>query len=64
MVDVTTPLLNIANEVLTFLPVLIAAIIILIIGWIVGRVAGGVVSRLLKRTNADEAVAKTDLGKH
>lgn len=51
-----------AGMIIQFIPVLIAAIIILIIGWIVGRIGGGIMARILRRANVDETVGKTDFG--
>ena len=51
-----------ANMVIQFLPALIGAIIILIIGWIVGRVGGSIMSKILRKANVDETVGKTDFG--
>jgi len=48
--------------IIGFLPALIGAIIILIIGWIVGRVGGSILARILQRANLDETVGKTDFG--
>ncbi len=39
MVDITGPIVNMVNEIVSACSVIIAAIIILIIGWIIGRVA-------------------------
>ncbi len=60
--NVQQGLTNSANMIIQFLPALIGAIIILIIGWIVGRVGGGLLSKLLQKTNIDETVGKTDFG--
>ena len=43
----------------TSLPNLLAALLILIIGWIVARLIAGGVRKLLKRTNLDNRLAKT-----
>jgi hypothetical protein len=51
------------NETIAFLPSLIAAIVILIIGWIVGRLVGKGVAALLDRLGVDDAIAKTSIGK-
>jgi hypothetical protein len=51
------------NETIAWLPNLLAAIIILIIGWIVGRLLGAGVSALLDRLGVDDAFAKTSIGK-
>lgn len=46
----------------TFLPRLIGAIIILLIGWIVGRLVGGFVTRIADRVELDRMVLDTPLG--
>ncbi len=51
------------NETLAFLPNLFAAIVILIIGWIVGRLLGKGVAALLDRLGVDDALARTSIGK-
>ncbi len=52
-----------ANDTIAWLPNLLAAIIILIIGWIVGRLLGRGVAALLDRLGIDDALAKTSIGK-
>jgi phage-related holin len=47
---------------ITFLPRLIGAIIILLIGWVIGRIVGGVVTRLADRVELDRMVLDTPLG--
>jgi hypothetical protein len=43
----------------SFLPSLLAALLILIVGWIVAKVVSSVVRGLLKRTNVDNRMAQT-----
>ena len=52
-----------ANDTIAFLPNLLAAIVILIIGWIVGRLLGKGIAALLDRVGVDDAIAKTSIGK-
>ena len=47
---------------ITFVPRLIGALLILLIGWIIGRVLGGVVSRLVDKVELDQMVLDTPLG--
>ena len=54
----TQALTNFVN----FLPQLLGALIILLLGWVIGRIVGGVVRRLADRANVDRTVAKTPLG--
>lgn len=49
--------------VINFLPQLIGALIILAIGWIIGRLVGGITRRLSDRTNVDRLVMNTPLGR-
>ena len=51
-----------AGMIIQFIPALIGAIIILIIGWIVGRVGSSIFAKILRRANVDETVGKTDFG--
>lgn len=51
------------NETIAFLPNLLAAIVILIIGWIIGRLLGAGVAALLDRLGVDDALARTSVGK-
>jgi len=46
-----------------FLPRLIGAIVILIIGWIVGRIVGGFISRSISHLGVDERMADTTVGR-
>ncbi|ELY88992.1 mechanosensitive ion channel family protein [Natrinema altunense] len=50
-------------ELITFLPRLIGALIILAIGWVIGRVAAGVVRRLADGIELDRMVLETPLGR-
>ena len=50
-------------SVISFLPTLVAAIIILVIGRIIGRLLGKVVSRILDKIGVDDALRKTSVGK-
>jgi len=52
-----------ANETIAWLPNLLAAIVILIIGWIIGRLLGAGVAALLDRLGIDDALARTSVGK-
>ncbi|MFC6975525.1 hypothetical protein ACFQL1_14100 [Halomicroarcula sp. GCM10025709] len=45
-----------------FLPQLVGAVLILVIGWFIGRLVGGLVRRLVDRTEIDRLVLKTPLG--
>ena len=51
------------NETVAWLPNLLAAIVILIIGWIVGRLLGAGVAALLDRLGIDDALSRTSVGK-
>ncbi len=50
-------------ELVTFLPRLIGAVVILLIGWIVGRLAAGVVRRIADGVELDRMVLETPLGR-
>lgn len=50
-------------DVIDFLPCLFAAIVILAIGWLVGRVAYRVVFRVIDRVELDRAVVTTPIGR-
>lgn len=52
------------GSVIAFLPNLVAAIIILIIAWIVGRAVGKLVSSGLDKAGVDDALRKTVIGKY
>ena len=54
---------NLINQFVAFLPRLIGAIIILIIGWAVGRGLGAAISRILDRAGVDDALRKTSVGR-
>ncbi|MFB6184021.1 MAG: hypothetical protein ABEI96_05645 [Haloarculaceae archaeon] len=71
MVHVASPVLQLGvpdylqdavSGIVNFLPQLIGALIILIVGWIVGRVLAGLVRRVADRTNLDRMVMNTPLG--
>ncbi len=48
---------------ITFAPRLIGALVILLVGWVVGRVAGGVVRRIADGVELDRLVLETPLGR-
>jgi hypothetical protein len=60
--EVTYSFTSVTQEVIFYLPKIIAAAIILIIGWLIGRAAGKLVAALLDRMGVDDAVEKTFLG--
>lgn len=45
-------------DLVNALPTIIGALVILLIGWIVGRLAGGIITRLLATANADHLFAR------
>lgn len=47
---------------IAFIPRLIGAVLILLIGWVIGRILGGVVARLVDRVQLDRMVLDTPLG--
>jgi small-conductance mechanosensitive channel len=50
------------SSIILYLPNIIAAIIILLIGWIAGRIIGGIVAKFLDRIGVDDALRKTSVG--
>jgi small-conductance mechanosensitive channel len=50
------------TDIIALAPRVAGAIIILLIGWIVGRALGGVISRVVDRAQIDRQVLKTPLG--
>jgi len=53
MTDITQPIMLFLNQTILFLPNLLAAVILLIIGWVVGTVIGRVAKALLVRFKVD-----------
>jgi small-conductance mechanosensitive channel len=51
------------STILTYLPRIVAAIVILLIGWIIGRVLAGVVRTIVDRTELDTLTMRTPLGR-
>jgi small-conductance mechanosensitive channel len=60
--DLGQSLENALTEIVNFLPLLIAAIIILLIGWLVAKVFGGVTRRLLQKLRFDRAMHNSPAG--
>jgi len=58
MTDITQPIMLFLNQTILFLPNLLAAVILLIIGWVVGTVIGRVAKELLVRFKVDQYVTK------
>jgi small-conductance mechanosensitive channel len=56
-------LMQMLSSVIGYLPNLVAAIIILLIGWVVGRLLGKVISGILDKIGVDDALIKTSVGK-
>jgi small-conductance mechanosensitive channel len=56
-------LMQMVYSVISFIPNLIAAIIILVIGWAIGRILGKVISGILDKIGVDDALMKTSVGK-
>lgn len=54
---------EVTRSTIAFLPRLVAAIIVLIIVWILGRWMGKIVAHLLGRAGLDDALRKTIIGK-
>jgi Conserved TM helix len=48
---------QVVNDIVTALPAVIGALVILLIGWIIAKVASGIVSRLLARGGVDKTFA-------
>lgn len=61
--DVTDSLNEALTAVVSFIPRLIGAIIILVIGWFVGAAIGRAVTELIDRSEVDRAVLDTPLGR-
>jgi hypothetical protein len=62
VVEIQRSFNSVAQEIVFYLPRIVAALIILIIGWIVGKAAGRLAAGLLDRMGVDDAVEKTFLG--
>jgi len=60
---VTGSMRDLIVPMIAYIPYLIAAIIILIIGWIIGRFLGGIISKILDKAGVDDALRKTSIGK-
>jgi small-conductance mechanosensitive channel len=56
-------LMQMLYSIIAYLPNIIAAIIILLIGWVVGRLLGKYISRFLDKIGVDDALLKTSVGK-
>jgi hypothetical protein len=63
MVDIAGYLTGQAQSVFAFLPILVGAIIVLLIGWIVGRVLGKVVRIIFERSGIDAYVLASPFGR-
>jgi len=61
-VDFTGTLEQLVEDVVTFLPRIVGALLILLVGWIVGRAVGRLVMALADRVEVDRAVLETPLG--
>lgn len=54
---------SLVNQLIAMVPRIIGAIIVLIIGWAVGRGLGAIISRILDKAGVDDALRKTSVGK-
>ena len=50
------------STIVAFLPRLVGALVILLIGWVLGRIVGGAVKRIVDRAGLDRMVLDTPLG--
>ncbi len=62
MAQIIGSIQQMTTETVAWLPNLLAAIVILIIGWIIGRLLGAGVAALLDRLGVDDALARTSVG--
>lgn len=58
----TQYLQQLAETVIAALPRIIGALLILLLGWILGRFIGGIVARMADRFGVDRAIQRTPLG--
>src|SRR5829696_1878874 len=49
---------QVVNDLITALPAIIGAIVILLVGWVIAKVVSGIVRRLVERSGADRTVAE------
>ncbi|MDG5778493.1 hypothetical protein VB773_16585 [Haloarculaceae archaeon H-GB2-1] len=56
-------LADVINDVAVFLPRIIGALLVLLIGWLVGMAVGGAVKRLADRAQLDRVVLETPIGR-
>jgi len=57
LLSVSAPFANMLNEVMVFLPRLIAAAVILIVGWVLASVVRAALTRVLASTSLDERIS-------
>lgn len=62
-VDVSSMVENTLREIIAFLPRLVGALLILLIGWIIGAALGKLVRELVDRVELDRMVLDTPLGR-
>lgn len=60
--EITNSLLNMVDQFIAFIPTLVAIIILIIVGKIVGTFLGKLGARLLDRIGLDDLVDKTIIG--
>lgn len=58
LLSVSAPFANMLNEVMVFLPRLVAAAILLLVGWVLASIVRAVLTRLLARTSLDEKLSE------
>ncbi|WP_435334730.1 mechanosensitive ion channel family protein [Haloarchaeobius sp. TZWWS8] len=62
-VDYTGIVQEMVRDVVAFLPNVIAALIILVVGWVVARIVGSAVTAVVDKAEVDRQVLKTPLGR-
>jgi len=60
---IETYITNFQAELVRLAPRLVAAIIVLVIGWVAGRLIGKALSRILDKAGVDDALRRTAIGK-
>lgn len=60
--SISDALMQMVYSVIAYIPNIVAAVIVLIIGWMVGRLLGKVISGILDKIGVDDALRKTSVG--
>ncbi|MDS8743081.1 hypothetical protein RLK13_00205, partial [Streptococcus pneumoniae] len=63
MNDVTNSFQNVGNTIINYIPNILGALLLLVVGWLVATIVKAIFSKGLKKIGADNAMVKGHMAK-